>query len=385
MIEFVSGDFFDYEADIRINTVNCVGVMGAGVALAFKKKYPNMFKAYVEVCKRKAIAPGKPFVWEEYDLFSKCTIVNLPTKIDWRNPSEYEYIEKGLIWLRDFLMMKDGEDIVTLPALGCGHGKLNWSIVKTMILHYLEGVNARILVFEPEASNRSLGEWNHSTKLKDNNIEIIYNISNLYRKKSGKIKDVELYCKGNTNLLSYSRISLICSNNIDDKEQNAIFKVLGELPKDKYVYVLGLNNKSQLELAIRLLVEGYMLILVVPYGLLHLKNDSLLKGYREISLVVSYTKPDQEFKRYEYVNSLKFRLKISDAILYCSDKLVTNDKILKYFEGYDNIFYINYWQNGVRQFEHINAIKIGVNAETKRPNVKMLLTQLQKQECQEKI
>ena len=77
MIEYVKGDFFDYKADIRINTVNCVGVMGAGVALEFKNKYPEMYKTYVEVCKRKEIAPGNPFVWEEYDLFLLLLYPNL--------------------------------------------------------------------------------------------------------------------------------------------------------------------------------------------------------------------------------------------------------------------------------------------------------------------
>ncbi|MGO3644378.1 MAG: macro domain-containing protein, partial [Pseudoalteromonas sp.] len=64
MLEFVKGDFFDFDADIRINTVNCVGVMGAGVALAFKKKYPEMFREYARQCKEKEIVPGKPTVWK---------------------------------------------------------------------------------------------------------------------------------------------------------------------------------------------------------------------------------------------------------------------------------------------------------------------------------
>ena len=80
MIQYKTGDFFDYDADIRVNTVNCVGVMGAGVALEFKTRYPDMFKAYVEVCKKHEIEPGKPYLWEEYDLFSRCIIINLPTK-----------------------------------------------------------------------------------------------------------------------------------------------------------------------------------------------------------------------------------------------------------------------------------------------------------------
>jgi O-acetyl-ADP-ribose deacetylase (regulator of RNase III) len=125
--------------------------MGAGVALAFKNRYPEMFKDYVHACKNKEIAPGKPHVWVESDLLSTCTIINFPTKIHWRNPSKYEYIEKGLTWLRDYLI--DCKDtIVTLPALGCGHGGLDWNIVKEMIINLLGNLDAKILVFNPTSS-----------------------------------------------------------------------------------------------------------------------------------------------------------------------------------------------------------------------------------------
>ena len=155
MLEFVKGDFFDFDADIRVNTVNCVGVMGAGVALAFKNKYPEMFKEYVRQCKEKEIAPGKPSVWKQGDMFSKgLEIINFPTKNHWRNPSEYEYVENGLIWLSKYLEDKQGLTI-TLPALGCGHGGLDWRRVKRLIIKYLEGKSNRILVFEPEASKKA--------------------------------------------------------------------------------------------------------------------------------------------------------------------------------------------------------------------------------------
>ena len=90
MIEFVSGDFFEYDADIRINTVNCVGVMGAGAALQFKNKFPDMFLDYQKACELKQIKPGNPHVWLGQDIFSKLTIINLPTKDHWKKPSEYE-------------------------------------------------------------------------------------------------------------------------------------------------------------------------------------------------------------------------------------------------------------------------------------------------------
>lgn len=68
-IDFVKGDMFSYEADIRVNTVNCVGVMGAGVALAFKKKYLDMFNEYVRMCRNKEVRPGRPYIWTRQTLF----------------------------------------------------------------------------------------------------------------------------------------------------------------------------------------------------------------------------------------------------------------------------------------------------------------------------
>lgn len=138
MIEFVSGDFFDFDADIMINTVNCVGVMGAGVALAFKKRFPEMFDDYAEKCRSGIIRPGLPSVWLQKDMISKdIEIINFPTKNHWKNPSEYHYIDDGLEWLSKYLEDKSGK-VVTLPALGCGHGGLDWDRVRSMIAEKLK-------------------------------------------------------------------------------------------------------------------------------------------------------------------------------------------------------------------------------------------------------
>ncbi|EMA8635822.1 macro domain-containing protein, partial [Cronobacter sakazakii] len=177
MIKFVDGDFFDYAADIRINTVNCVGVMGAGVAFAFKNKFPEMFDEYVLLCKKGEISPGKPAVWKSFDAHGRdIEIINFPTKDHWRNKSKYEYIEKGLIWLSTYLDSKHGKTI-TLPALGCGHGGLDWDVVKKMIQDALSKSDNEILVFSPQASKNSKREkvslnYNHPS-LKDLNVSEI--------------------------------------------------------------------------------------------------------------------------------------------------------------------------------------------------------------------
>jgi len=149
MIKFTSGDMFDIPADIRINTVNCVGVMGIGVALAFKERFPEMFEAYKKECRNKTIQPGKPCLY----LYENLTIINFPTKDHWRNPSKYEYIESGLKWLAKYLKGR-GAVKVTLPALGCGHGGLDWNEVKSLIRKHLSGLEATIYVFEPSDSRK---------------------------------------------------------------------------------------------------------------------------------------------------------------------------------------------------------------------------------------
>ncbi len=145
MIKFVTGNMFNNSYDMRVNTVNCVGVMGAGVALAFKKMYPPMFAAYQRECWAGRMEIGKMFVWKS--LIGE-EVVNFPTKRHWRGSSEYLYIESGLRALRSHLATR-GKISVALPALGCGHGGLNWRLVSEMIKRELSGLEAEIHVFSP--------------------------------------------------------------------------------------------------------------------------------------------------------------------------------------------------------------------------------------------
>jgi O-acetyl-ADP-ribose deacetylase (regulator of RNase III) len=150
-LQLASGNMFDLPADIRINTVNCVGVMGAGVALAFKRLYPLMFAEYQRKCSAGLIRPGQLHVWQAPN---GERVINFPTKRHWRDNSRYEDIEAGLIALRTFLA-DQGAVRVTLPALGCGHGRLNWSIVSAMITKHLHGLDAQITVFQPADSRNA--------------------------------------------------------------------------------------------------------------------------------------------------------------------------------------------------------------------------------------
>lgn len=149
MIKFLTGNILDSKAEALINTVNTVGIMGKGIALQFKKAYPNNFKAYHQACKNEQVKIGKLFVTKDDNLTSgEKIIINFPTKKDWRKPSEYEYIEKGL---KDLLNIIDIYNIksIAIPPLGAGNGGLEWEKVKNIIFQYLNHLDIEILVYEP--------------------------------------------------------------------------------------------------------------------------------------------------------------------------------------------------------------------------------------------
>jgi O-acetyl-ADP-ribose deacetylase (regulator of RNase III) len=148
MIQFTQGDMFETPADIRVNTVNCVGIMGAGLALAFKQRYPDMFRDYQKACTAGEVRPGHLHIWRSLD---GAWIINFPTKRHWRDKSRYEDIEAGLDALHEYLTPL-GKVVVALPALGCGHGGLDWSRVSAMIESKLGALEAEFHVYPPSTS-----------------------------------------------------------------------------------------------------------------------------------------------------------------------------------------------------------------------------------------
>ncbi|WP_052323601.1 MULTISPECIES: type II toxin-antitoxin system antitoxin DNA ADP-ribosyl glycohydrolase DarG [Lysinibacillus] len=151
MIEFRKANFFNEINNFEaiINTVNCVGVMGKGIALEFKKRYPENFIAYKKACQSKELIIGKSLVFPLMDDLNTKFIINFPTKLHWRNPSKIEYIEQGLDDLVEIIREKKIKSIL-MPALGCGNGNLDWDIVKPLIKKKLEHLNdIRVTVIEP--------------------------------------------------------------------------------------------------------------------------------------------------------------------------------------------------------------------------------------------
>lgn len=126
MIEYRSGDILKSEAEALVNTVNCVGVMGRGIALQFKNAFPENFKAYAAACKREQVQPGRMFVFETGQLTPPRYIINFPTKRHWRGKSRIEDIEIGLAALVAETRAR-GIRSIALPPLGSGLGGLDWT------------------------------------------------------------------------------------------------------------------------------------------------------------------------------------------------------------------------------------------------------------------
>lgn len=157
MISYTKGDLLSSNAQALVNTVNTVGVMGKGIALHFKEMFPYNFSVYAEACRRGELAPGKMLVVRDFNLaLGDRLVINFPTKVHWRQPSRYEYIEEGLKDL--VLVIRDyGITSIAIPPLGCGNGGLDWAVVKEKIEQALSSIDGvEIIVYEPSAEVSAL-------------------------------------------------------------------------------------------------------------------------------------------------------------------------------------------------------------------------------------
>lgn len=149
MIEYKHGDILREDAEALINTVNCMGVMGRGIALQFKNVFPENFKAYIKACKNNEVQPGRMFVFETGQLTNPRYIINFPTKRHWRGKSRIEDIEAGLNALVS-TMHKYNIRSIAIPPLGSGLGGLDWTIVKHRIEEALQAlVDVQVIIYEP--------------------------------------------------------------------------------------------------------------------------------------------------------------------------------------------------------------------------------------------
>jgi len=149
MIETTSGDILAADAEALVNTVNCVGIMGRGIALQFRKAFPDNFKAYEAVCKRGELQPGQMFIYETGSLTNPRYVINFPTKRHWKGKSQLADIESGLTALVSDIR-RLGIHSIAIPPLGCGQGGLDWAEVRPRIEHAMAAMpEVRVLLFGP--------------------------------------------------------------------------------------------------------------------------------------------------------------------------------------------------------------------------------------------
>lgn len=152
MIEFKTGNLLNADVEALVNTVNCVGVMGKGIALQFKQAYPDNYREYEKVCRVQELQPGKMATVRVASLTNPKYIINFPTKVHWKGKSRLEYIKTGLEALITEIR-ELGITSIAVPPLGCGNGGLQWSVVRPMIEEAFEQVpEVEIWLYPPDES-----------------------------------------------------------------------------------------------------------------------------------------------------------------------------------------------------------------------------------------
>ena len=163
MIKYLKGDLLSSKAQALVNTVNTVGVMGKGIALQFKKRFPHNFKIYKKACDEGTFSVGQVLVVEDSNLMQEKIIINFPTKKHWRGNSKYEYIETGLSALKEAIRNYNIKS-VAIPPLGCGHGGLEWGKVKVLIEDALKDLDCEIEVYTPNEHIKAILQKENTSK-----------------------------------------------------------------------------------------------------------------------------------------------------------------------------------------------------------------------------
>lgn len=141
----MSDNIFDSDCGAIVNTINCVGVMGGGLAKQFRERYPEMNADYQNACARGQIQIGK--MWNWYSHPDKRWLINFPTKDDWRDPSKLRYVTEGLVDLRK--VVEDLKVSIAIPPLGCGLGGLEWKFVEPLITSTFADIPTRVDIYPP--------------------------------------------------------------------------------------------------------------------------------------------------------------------------------------------------------------------------------------------
>lgn len=184
LVKLTKGNILQSQAQAIVNTVNCVGIMGKGVALAFKHKYPAMYRDYVARCDKDEVKIGEPYPYTVEDHI----VVNFPTKQHWRSVSRISDIEAGLRHLRAHLN-EWGITSIALPSLGCGNGQLDWFIVGPTLYRHLSKFGIPVELYVPHEVSLDDSQFslfdvdqspaNPSHKVRDSSIALVAILADL--------------------------------------------------------------------------------------------------------------------------------------------------------------------------------------------------------------
>lgn len=372
MIEFTKGDMFDVPVDVRVNTVNCEGVMGAGVALAFKTRYPDMFNDYVEACRKGKVSPGVLHIWKKPGEW----IINFPTKRGWRDESRYEDILSGLEALRGYVA-RQGPISLALPALGCGHGGLDWSRVSVMIENNLANLDARILVFEP-ADSRNAGRvaQKQTTPDQQRALEGLGFCSlelQAWQKTSGLPATALL--KGDSSVLARRWIGLLPSKKPGERELSALRGVARQLAAaaDSPPVALVHATRDTEEIVELFRSHRVSVVLILPFGPLVRRTSAEVPVKDGLGFaMVSIAGPAEAWSRVVLAQSMKlFRGGASSVLLSDPAPDWLNERNIQNWDQ-RAVFYLRYDQltNGAREMlERVGARPIGRRPDTGEPNL----------------
>jgi O-acetyl-ADP-ribose deacetylase (regulator of RNase III) len=233
-VKFIKGNIFTTSAQTLVNTVNCVGIMGAGIALEFKYRYPAMYEKYVSYCRQNLIEIGKLWIYDVPHSYNK--ILNFPTKKHWKYPSKYEYLEKGLKRFVDTYRDKNISSIA-FPLLGAQNGGLDPEEVKKMMYHFLKHCDIPIEIYE------------YSPSAKDDLYDVFVKAFNNntireFEKKTGVKKSTLLNLK-----------QCMDHSDINSMAQLVRIKGVGE-ETAKLLYLYAVSQKDKLVLPETLFSEG---------------------------------------------------------------------------------------------------------------------------------
>ena len=164
-MQFTQGNLLEARVDAVVNTVNTVGVMGKGIALMFKERFPENYKAYAAACETGRVRVGEMFVTAGVELDGPRWIINFPTKKDWKHPTKLEWVRSGLVALKQVIHEKHIKSIA-IPPLGCGNGGLDWAVVRPLIEDALaEMADVEVIVYEPTPKYQNVAKKQGVEKL----------------------------------------------------------------------------------------------------------------------------------------------------------------------------------------------------------------------------